>query len=272
MHGQTRYRNLLRLAAGALVTFALCFGMTGAATAQPAKPTVVLVHGAFADASSWAGVIQRLQRRNYRVIAPANPLRGLASDAQYLKDLLTTIDGPVVLVGHSYGGAVITNAATGVSNVKALVYVAAYAPDQGDTIASLGQLAPGGQVGPSTLTVRPFTAPDGSHAPEGYIKPSVFRRIFAADLPRAATRTLAAAQRPVALSVLTEPSGVPAWRTIPSWYQVAGADRAIGARLERLMARRIDATTSTVAGASHVVMMSHPGATTRVILAAARRR
>jgi pimeloyl-ACP methyl ester carboxylesterase len=159
-----------------------------------------------------------------------------------------------------------------ITNVKALVYVAAYAPDQGDTIASLGHLAPGGQVGPSTLTVRPFPLPDGSAAPEGYIKPGVFRRIFAADLPKVVTRTLAAAQRPVALSVLTEPSGAPAWRTIPSWYQVAGADKAIGAKLERLMARRIDATTSTVAGASHVVMMSNPGATTRVILAAARGR
>jgi pimeloyl-ACP methyl ester carboxylesterase len=270
MQGRTRYRHLRRLAAGALVTFALGFGMTGAATAQPAKPTIVLVHGAFADASSWAGVIHRLQRRNYRVIAPANPLRGLASDSEYLKSFLTTIEGPVVLAGHSYGGAVITNAATGMSNVEALVYVAAYAPDQGDTIASLGHLAPGGQVGPSTLTVRPFTGPDGSEAPEGYIKPSVFRRIFAADLPTAVTRTMAAAQRPVALSVLTEPSGAPAWRAIPSWYQVAGADKAIGAKLERLMARRINATTSTVAGASHVVMMSNPGATTRVILAAVR--
>jgi len=272
MQGRTCHRHLHRLAAGALATLALCFGVTGAATAQPAKPTVVLVHGAFADASSWSGVIHRLQKRRYRVIAPANPLRGLASDAQYLKQFLTTINGPIVLVGHSYGGAVITNAATGVSNVKALVYVAAYAPDQGETIASLGQLAPGGQVGPSTLTVRPFPGPDGSAVPEGYIKPNVFRRIFAADLPAAATRTLAAAQRPVALSVLTEPSGVPAWRTVPSWYQVAGADKAIGARLERLMAGRIKAKTSQVAGASHVVMMSRPGATTRVILAAARGR
>ena len=272
MQGRTQHRQLYRLAAGTLVTFAICFGVTGAAAAQPAKPTVVLVHGAFADASSWTGVIQRLQRHNYRVIAPANPLRGLASDAQYLKRFLTTIDGPVVLVGHSYGGAVITNAATGMPNVKALVYVAAYAPDEGDTLASLGQLAPGGQVGPSTLTVRPFPGPDGSAVPEGYIKPNVFRRIFAADLPASEARTLAAAQRPVALSVLEEPSGAPAWRTIPSWYQVAGADKAIGAKLERLMAKRIKARTSTVAGASHVVMMSRPGATTRVILAAARGR
>jgi pimeloyl-ACP methyl ester carboxylesterase len=263
-------RLLCRLGAAGLATIALCLAVTGPAAAQPERPTVVLVHGAFADASSWTGVITRLQRRDYQVVAPANPLRGLSSDTAYLKRFLATIDGPVVLVGHSYGGAVITNAATGMPNVRALVYVAAYAPDQGDTLAALGQLAPGGMVGPATLTVRPFPGPDGSEAPEGYIKAGVFRRIFAADLPAATTDAMAAAQRPVALGVLTEPSGPPAWRSIPSWYQVAGADHAIGTRVERIMARRIKAKTTEVPGASHVVMISRPDATTRVILAAAR--
>jgi pimeloyl-ACP methyl ester carboxylesterase len=242
-----------------------------AAPAQPApKPTVVLVHGAFADASGWSGVINRLQRRGYPVIAPANPLRGVSSDAAYLRSFLATIDGPIVLVGHSYGGMVITNAATGNPNVKALVYVAAYAPDAGDSVASLETLAPGGGIGPATLTLRPFPAPDGSQALEGYITTSVFGDIFAADLPSETAAVMAASQRPAALSLLGEPSGPPAWKSIPSWYLVAGRDNAIGTEVERIMARRINAHTEEVKGASHAVMISHPDDTTRLILDAAR--
>jgi pimeloyl-ACP methyl ester carboxylesterase len=262
--------RVTRLTVAALAAFTLSLAAAGAAHSAPAKPTVVLVHGAFADASGWSGVIGELQDRGYPVIAPVDPLRGVASDAAYLKRFLATIDGPVVLVGHSYGGMVITNAATGVPNVKALVYVAAYAPDQGDSVAGLEQLAPGGMIGPPTLTIRPFPGPDGSDAPEGYIKTELFRDIFAADLPARTAAAMAVSQRPAALTLLTEPSGPPAWRSIPSWYLVAGRDNAIGTKVERIMAQRIKARTTEVAGASHAVMISRPAATARVILAAAK--
>jgi pimeloyl-ACP methyl ester carboxylesterase len=243
-----------------------------AASAQPVKvkPTIVLVHGAFADASAWAGVTERLQSRGYTVVAPANPLRGVASDAAYLRSLLTTISGPIVLVGHSYGGVVITNAATGNPNVKALVYVAAYAPDDGESISSLSALVPGGMIGPATLTIFPFPAPDGSTALEGIITPSVFHEVFAADLPARTAAVMASAQRPAALQLLGEPSGVPAWKAIPAWYLVAGRDNAIGTNLERFMAKRIPHVTAIeVKSASHVAMISHPDATTQLILRAA---
>lgn len=241
------------------------------ASAKPdeVKPTIVLVHGAFADASGWTGVSKRLQARGYKVLAPANPLRGVAADAGYLRSVLATIAGPIVLVGHSYGGMVTSNAATHNDNVKALVYVAAYAPDEGDSVASLAAQARGGEIGPSTLDFRPFPLPDGTTAPEATIKIHDFRKIFAADVPARRAATMAVAQRPLAAAALGEPSGPPAWKTIPSWYVIPGADRGVGTATERIMARRIGAHTMTVAGASHVVMISHPAATTKVILAAA---
>ena len=165
---------------------------------------------------------------------------------------------------------VITNAATGNPNVRALVYVAAYAPDQGETVGGLGAMIPDGQIGPPTLDLRPYPAPEGQQALEGAIKPSVFRRIFAADLPRRKAAVMAAAQRPAALASLSESSGVPAWRSVPSWYIVAGRDLAMGTKLERFMASRMDAVTTAVKGASHVVMMSRSGLTTRVILEAVK--
>jgi pimeloyl-ACP methyl ester carboxylesterase len=238
---------------------------------QPPKPTVVLVHGAFADASGWSDVIDHLERGGYPVIAPANPLRGVTADAAYMRAFLGTIDGPIVLVGHSYGGVVITNAATGNPNVKALVYVAAFAPDEGDTVASLGQLGTGGMLGPATLDLRPYPAPEGAPPLEGYIKLDVVRDIFAADLPRKQARTMALSQRPAALATLGEPSGPPAWRTIPSWYLVPTRDRAIGTDVLLAMAERIDPRKIVEAkGASHVVMMSRPKLTTRLIVTAAR--
>jgi pimeloyl-ACP methyl ester carboxylesterase len=256
----------------AVIAALLIFGMSApAAPAQASpKPTVVLVHGAFADASGWRGVIDRLDRRGYPVIAPANPLRGVSADAAYLRSFLATIPGPVVLVGHSYGGMVISSAATGNPNVKALVYVAAYAPDAGDSVASLATLGTGGKIGPATLTLRPFPAADGTQALEAYINLNVFRQIFAADLPRKQARAMALSQRPAALAALGEPSGPPAWKAIPSWYLVAGSDNAIGTDVERVMADRIKAHTVEVKGASHVVMISRPGKTTRLILRAAR--
>jgi pimeloyl-ACP methyl ester carboxylesterase len=271
----TRFRRLAALVL-ALAFAAFCAGASaGAATAKPtrsaaAKPTVVLVHGAFADASGWSGVIERLQRRGYPVVAPANPLRDVNGDAAYLKAVLATIKGPIVLAGHSYGGFVMTNAATGNPNVKALVYVAAYAPREGDTPAKLNALAPGSRLGPDTLDVLTVPGPDGAEIPEAVIKPSAFREVFAADVDPRTARIMAASQRPLAAVTLGQPSGVPAWKTIPSWYLVAGRDNAIGAGSERIMARWTGAKTREVAGASHAVLVSRPDVVTKLILDAAR--
>ncbi|MFI0508099.1 alpha/beta fold hydrolase [Streptomyces sp. WSLK1-5] len=239
---------------------------TTAASSGPSapRPTVVLVHGAFADSSSWGAVISRLQRRGHPVIGVANPLRGLAGDSAYVSSVLDTIPGPVILAGHSYGGAVITNAAVGHPHVKALVYVAAFAPDQGESaLAILGQY-PGSQL-PPVLTVRPF--PGGQDA---YVDPADFRQVFAADVPDREARLMAAGQRPLALAAFAEPSGAPAWKNIPSWFLVAGADRAIPPAAERAMALRAGSRTEVIRGASHAVMVSHPDAVTHLIEAAAR--
>jgi pimeloyl-ACP methyl ester carboxylesterase len=176
-----------------------------------------------------------------------------------------------VLVGHSYGGMVITNAATGNANVKALVYIAAYAPDAGDTVASLSALGKQGQIGPATLDIKTFPNPDGTVGQEGSIKLNVFHDIFAADLPKKLARNMALAQRPASLVALGEPSGPPAWKTIPSYYMIAGADKAIGADAEKAMAKRINPKkTVTVKGASHVVFISQPKVTADFILEAAK--
>jgi pimeloyl-ACP methyl ester carboxylesterase len=263
-------RALLLAALAALLIGSALTSSTALAK-QPPKPTVVLVHGAFADASGWNGVIDRLERQGYPVIAPADPLRGVTADAAYMRAFLATIQGPIVLVGHSYGGVVITNAATGNPNVKALVYVAAFAPDQGDSVASLGALGTGGMIGPETLDLRPYPAPEGAPPLEGYIKLDVFRQIFAADLPRKQARAMALSQRPGALATLAEPSGPPAWKTIPSWYVVPTRDHAIGTDVLLAMAQRIHPRkTVEVKGASHVVMISRPKPTTDLIVTAAR--
>ncbi|MFD6494742.1 alpha/beta fold hydrolase [Streptomyces sp. NPDC059944] len=232
------------------------------------KPTVVLVHGAFADASSWSGVTRRLQRHGYTVVAAANPLRDLDGDAAYVSSVLDGITGPVVLVGHSYGGEVITNAAVGHPNVKALVYVAAFAPEQGESGLALTGRFPGSQLG-AHLTVRPFPQTAGGTGSEATVDPAAFRAVFAADVPEGTSAEMASAQRPVALAALAAPSGVPAWETIPSWYLVAGSDQAIPAAAERFMAQRAGAHTTEVKGASHVVMVSHPARTTDLIVQAA---
>jgi pimeloyl-ACP methyl ester carboxylesterase len=237
---------------------------TKSAAPNTPRPTVVLVHGAFADSSSWDAVTSRLQRWGYPVIGVANPLRGLSGDSAYVSSVLDTIPGPVILVGHSYGGAVITGAAAGHSNVKALVYIAAFAPDQGESgLAILGQY-PGSRL-PPALTVRAF--PGGQDA---YVNPADFRQVFAADVPAGRARLMAAGQRPVALAAFAEPSGTPAWKTLPSWYLVAGADHAIPPAAEQAMARRAGAHTEVIRGASHAVLVSHPDATAHVIEAAAR--
>ena len=274
-HNHRRVRPLLLAAlAAALVVSALASPLVSARSPRSAaeastKPIVVLVHGAFADASSWAGVISRLQRLGYNVIAPASPLRGVTGDTAYLSSVLATVRGPIVLVGHSYGGFVITNAARGNPNVKALVYIAAYAPKEGETIGGITALAPGGDLGPKTLIIQTVPGPDGTDVQEGYINPDAFREVFAADVPAETARVMAASQRPAALATLAQPSGPPAWQSIRSWYMVAGRDNAIGTAAELFMAERMGAHTVEIASASHAVMVSHPDAVTRLILQAA---
>ncbi len=232
------------------------------------KPSIVLVHGAWADSGSWDAVTQRLQARGYTVYALPNPLRGLAYDPAYLADFLHTIAGPIVLVGHSYGGAVITNAATGDPQVKALVYVDAFAPAEGQTLAQLLAAYPGSCVVPANLNVVPFPgAPSG--VGDAYIKQSVFPSCMANGLPAAAAHALAVTQRPIATIALTQNSGVPAWKTIPSWAVVGTADHAIPLPLQLAMANTAHAHITRV-DAPHLAMISNPGAVTDVILRAVR--
>ena len=264
--------TLARRAVAALVSIAFLTGLVAmAASAAPAgsdhqgpKPTIVLVHGAWADASGWNGVAERLQRQGYTVLAPANPLRSVDGDSQYLTSVLATISGPVVLVGHSYGGAVITNAAAGNPNVKALVYIAAFAPDSGETLGQLLAMNPGSEAAPPNLTFRPY-----SGGVDTYITPSAFREVFCADVPAKTASIMAAEQRPIDIAALGEPSGTPAWKTIPSWYLVAKDDHAIPPATERFMAQRAGATIREVRS-SHVAMISRPDDVTDLILDAVR--
>jgi pimeloyl-ACP methyl ester carboxylesterase len=249
----------------------------GAASGQPTaahtdsgtKPTIVLVHGGWADSSGWNGVISRLTRAGYPVIAPANPLRGLTSDADYIRSVLQTITGPIVLVGHSYGGAVISNAARGVPNVKALVYIAAFAPETGETLQALVTKNPGTMITPAALDTRRYPLPGGGEGTDLYIKQSAFHDAFAGDLPLSTTNLMWAEQRPFSLAAFTEPSGDPAWKTIPSWYLVSTNDHAIPPATQWFMARRAHAQIESVE-ASHVSYISHPDVTTDLILKAAR--
>ena len=244
-------------------------GTAGAAAAGDGpKPTIVLVHGAWADTSSWDGVIQRLQADGYTVYAPPNPLQGLAYDPAYLADFLHTISGPIVLVGHSYGGAVITNAATGDPQVKALVYVDAFVPAQGQTLAQLLASSPGTCAVPANLNVVPFPgAPSG--VGDAYIKQSAFPSCMANGLPASEARVLAVTQLPLSTIALTQPTGVPAWQTIPSWAVVGTADHAIPLALQLAMAHTAHAHITRV-DAPHLSMISDPGTVTNVILQAVR--
>ncbi len=227
-------------------------------------PTVVLVHGAFADASSWNGVIELLQAKGINVTAPANPLRGIAIDSAYIAGVLDRTPGPVLAVGHSYGGAVITNAATNANNVHGLVYVAAFAPDEGEV---LGQLTAGSKDSVLNTALVPlhYPSPDGRTLVELAIDPAKFRDAFAADLPAAQTAVMAATQRPVAEAAFSEPTGAPAWKRLPSWAVVGSSDTAAGADIVRSMAERAGATITEIE-ASHVVMVSQPQPVTDVIL------
>ena len=239
-----------------------------AAAGDGPKPSIVLVHGAWADSGSWDGVTQRLQADGYTVYAVPNPLQGLPYDSAFLADFLHTISGPIVLVGHSYGGAVITNAATGDPQVKALVYVDAFAPAQGQTLAQLLASYPGSCAVPANLNVVPFPgAPSG--VGDAYIKQSVYPSCMANGLPAAQAHVLAVTQRPIATIALTQPSGVPAWQTIPSWAVVGTADHAIPLALQLAMATTAHARITRV-DAPHLSMVSDPGTVTNVILQAAR--
>lgn len=226
------------------------------------KPTVVLVHGAFAESSAWNPVTERLRAAGHRVIAFANPLRSLSGDAEALRSLLTSIEEPVVLVGHSYGGAVASNAAFGVPGVRALVFVAAFAPEPGESIGALTGRFPGSTL-PDVLEFVSQT--DGTN--DVYIRQDAFHQQFAADLPAEEAALNAAAQRPLRDAALNEPSGEPAWRTVPSWFVFPELDRNIPPAAHRFMAERAGAKEVTVVpGASHALPTSSPEAVTATIL------
>ncbi|MEV5574342.1 alpha/beta hydrolase [Spirillospora sp. NPDC052269] len=231
------------------------------------EPTVVLVHGAFADGSSWRPVAERLRDAGTRVLAVANPLRGLAHDGDYVASVVARIDGPVVLVGHSYGGPVITHASSSADNVEGLVFVAAFGLDTGMSALSSVEGFPAPELGSALV---PGTYPDGSGAATEFtIDEARFHSVFCADLPSDTAALMAASQRPVAERALAEPLAVePGWKRLPSRFVVAGADHAIDPGAQRAAAARIGAETVELAGASHAVALSHPEAVARAITAA----
>jgi len=250
------------LAAGAAV-------QVQAAPVTAPKPTVVLVHGAFADSSSWNGVVTILQRHGYRVVAAANPLRSVRTDADAVSDIVKSIKGPVVLVGHSYGGSVISEAAEGRPNVKALVYVAAFAPDAGETALGLTSKFPGSTLGP---TLAPAVDLTGG-GKDLYIQQARFHDQFAADVPAAQARLMAAGQRPITQAALTEASTEPAWKHVPSWFVYGSGDKNIPPAALAFMAKRAHSRqTIVIKGASHVVMVSNAPAVAGLIERAALSR
>jgi len=263
-----RLRRAGALAASVAVTGALLGGTATATAAPPDRvtPTVVLVHGAWADASSWAGEVSALRARGYDVRAVANPLENLTTDSQSVADFLRTLSGPIVLVGHSYGGSVITNAAAGNAEVKALVYVDAAAPAVGETNGSLSG-------SDSVLAQKPkselFDDVPYPNAPEGavdlYLKKDVFLQYFGSDLPTEVATRLWATQRAASTSAFETPSQFAAWETIPSWYFISSGDQIITAASERAMAERAGSHVTVFDGGSHLTLISHPDAVTAVI-------
>jgi len=257
---------LSQIASAHTTTRAAAHTTTRAAASGGPKPSIVLEHGAWANTASWAAVIQRLQADGYTVYAPPNPLQGLPYDSAFLSDFLHSISGPIVLVGHSYGGAVITNAATGDPQVKALVYVDAFAPAQGQTLAQLLASVPGSCAVPANLNVVPFPgAPAG--VGDAYITQSAFPSCMANGLPAGQAKVLAADQAPIATIALGQPTGVPAWKTIPSWAVAGTVDHAIPLPLQLAMDRNAHAHITEVK-APHLSMVSDPGVVTSVILQA----
>ncbi|CAN7623250.1 alpha/beta hydrolase [Phyllobacterium sp. LjRoot231] len=239
------------------------------ALAADSKPTVVLVHGAFADASSWNGVIGRLERDGYPVVAVANPLRSVKSDADYVKRIVTGLKTPVVLVGHSYGGSVISEAAASATNVRSLVYVAAFAPEIGETAVSLSGKFPGSTLAPTLAA--PVELENGTK--DLYIQQDKFHDQFAADVSESDSKLMAATQRPVTEAALTEAATAAAWKDLPAWFVYGDADKNIPPEALGWMAERAHSKgTVVVKGASHVVMVSHSDTVAKVIEEAALAR
>jgi pimeloyl-ACP methyl ester carboxylesterase len=234
--------------------------------ASGAKPTIVLVHGAFADGSSWNGVIERLERRGYTVMAPANPLRGLYSDSTYIASVLESIKGPVVLAGHSYGGAVISSAAAGNPRVKSLVYISALMPDVGESGMSLGARFPSA-LGTATKSV-PYREGGGRSGTDLYLKRDKVYPVFAACLPESQANLLAVTQRPAATTAFSEKAKVAAWKDIPSWALVGRQDMTINPDQERFEAKRAHSHTVEI-NSCHVSLIAQPDAVADLILQAA---
>ncbi|WP_326570243.1 alpha/beta hydrolase [Actinacidiphila glaucinigra] len=276
-------RRAFRIAVLGATGVALAAGVTTFASAAPfhhnpaaSKPTVVLVNGAWSDAASWRGVIERLQADGYPVVAPPTGLRGLSADSSYLASYLKTVQGPVVLVGQSYGGSVITNAATGNKNVKALVYISAFAPDKGEDVKTLTAKFPGTQITndpdaqiPTALTPVPFAKPDGTTGIDLYAKADQYRNLFLSNRVSSKTAAeLAATQSPAAPETLGEASGDPAWKTVPSWFLVSKDDHVIPPATERFMADRAHSHT-VEANTPHAAQVTNPGIVTDLIKKAA---
>jgi pimeloyl-ACP methyl ester carboxylesterase len=238
---------------------------TASPTANNSPLTVVLVHGAFADASGWAGVIAALAGNGPTIVAPPNPLRGVSADSAYIASFLQQIKGPVLLVGHSYGGAVITNAASRVDNVLGLVYVDAFLPDQGETLQELAANAKDSLIFPA---LRPVQYPNGNGAKpatEFLIDPASFHSVFCADVSDAQATVMAITQRPLSEVAFGEATQNPAWKKLPSWAVIGAADKVIGVTGLHAMAKRANAATVELDGASHVSMISQPQAVADVI-------
>ena len=263
---KTSLMTALAILGGALALLAVVSSAQSAdAAKEPTpKPTIVLVHGAWADSTGWSGVIKRLDQDGYDVLAPATPLRSLSGDAAYVASFLAQTPGPIVLVGHSYGGAVITNAAAGHDNVKALVYIDGFAPDIGENTLAL---AGADSLIPSSIEFKGIP-PFGPTDVDVYIKKESFRETFAADVSKKEAALMAVAQRPAAAVTGSEPTTATAWKTIPSWYLVGRQDRTITPEAQRFMAHRAGSTTVEI-DSSHVSMISHPDAVADLIETAA---
>lgn len=231
------------------------------------SPTVVLVHGAFADAGSWAGVAAILQAAGVTVLAPANPLRGVITDSAYIASVISQIDGPVLAVGHSYGGAVITNAGAAATNVVGLVYVSAFAPDEGEKLSDVTATSADSILGTALQPRRFPTGSGGESAVELYVDPAKFHEVFAADLPADQSAVLGASQRPVAASAFDDVNGAPAWKKLPSWAVIGTGDKAAGADVTREHAQRAGSELTELDG-SHLALVAQPQAVADVILKA----
>ncbi len=231
------------------------------------SPTVVLVHGAFADASGFAGVIRELQSNGVEARAPMNPLRSLSFDADAIAKYTSTIEGPVILAGHSYGGAVISQAAPSIKDVVGLVFLSAFALDEGESAAGIQEPYPPSLVG-KNVEPTPYDAPGAPGGPDLFIPIPMFHEAFCADVPAEVAATMAVSQRPVSAAAFTENATLAGWKKLPSWYMVSEQDNAIPPDCERFMAKRADATVESVSGGSHAAFIAQPAVAVGLILKA----